>query len=268
MPRPETAIARCRHGLFRYLPNDRYVGRSLELYGEFSEKESRLFDQLVRPGMLVVEVGANIGAHTVHLAQQVGKQGHVIAIEPQHVLHAILVDNLRHNGCDNAQAICCALGDRAGTVALPRIDYAAGTERNFGGVSLGQGEDLVPMLTLDSLQLNNLGLLKVDVEGMEVPVIRGALDTIRRCKPVLYVENDREDSSPALIELITGLGYDLWWHLPPLYNPDNFRGNRNNIFKDLISINMLGLPSGKGHKVALRPVTGPRDSWRRAPGRT
>ena len=50
MSRPETAIARCRHGTFRYLPNDQYVGRSLQLYGEFSELESALFDQLVRPG--------------------------------------------------------------------------------------------------------------------------------------------------------------------------------------------------------------------------
>ncbi len=62
----------CRYGQMLYNLNDQYIGRSLDLYGEFSEGEVDLFRQIVKPGQIVVEVGANLGAHTVFLARQVG----------------------------------------------------------------------------------------------------------------------------------------------------------------------------------------------------
>src|SRR5882724_629800 len=69
------ALKQCRHGPMLYLRRDRFVGRSLDLYGEFSELEARVFDQILAPGAAVIEVGANIGANTVHLAKLVGPNG-------------------------------------------------------------------------------------------------------------------------------------------------------------------------------------------------
>ena len=68
-----TAIAQkqCRHGRMVFLKHDVYIGRSLELYGEYSESEAEVFTQLLRPGDVVIEAGANIGAHTVHIANLV-----------------------------------------------------------------------------------------------------------------------------------------------------------------------------------------------------
>lgn len=264
MPTIETAVARCKHGVLRYLANDQYVGRSLELYGEFSDMEAGLFDQLLKPGATVVEVGANIGALTIHLAQKVGDKGRVIAFEPQRVVHGILVENLQQNGCANTEAICAAVGDHAGIIPMPRIDYADGKLQNFGAVTLGEGTDSAPLLTLDSLRLERLDLLKIDVEGMEASVIEGARETIARCKPILYVENDRKDKSAALIALLMSMGYQLWWHLPPLYSPKNCRGNKVDVFHGVVSVNMLCLPAGKGGNIALRKITSPRDDWQDA----
>ena len=65
----------CRHGLMVYNRNDAYIGRSLDLYGEFSQGETELFQQVVGIGDVVIEVGANIGAHTLRLAQLAGPGG-------------------------------------------------------------------------------------------------------------------------------------------------------------------------------------------------
>lgn len=92
---------------------------------------------------------------------------------------------------------------------------------------------------MDSLGLETCRLIKVNVEGMERDVILGAAETIRRTKPYLYVENDRESKSEDLIRTIASLDYDLYRHKPKLYNPTNFLGNPENIFGDIISANLL-----------------------------
>src|SRR5437667_3081653 len=76
-------VRRCRHGVMLYNLNDVYIGTMLDLYGEFSEGEEEVFRQFLRSGMTVVEVGANIGAHTLSIARHVGPQGRVLAFEPQ-----------------------------------------------------------------------------------------------------------------------------------------------------------------------------------------
>lgn len=70
-----------KHGTFLIPPKDIYIGRSLEVYGEWCEGEVALFAQLLKPGATVVEVGANIGSHTVPIARAVGPTGMVFAIE-------------------------------------------------------------------------------------------------------------------------------------------------------------------------------------------
>jgi hypothetical protein len=91
-------------------------------------------------------------------------------------------------------------------------------------------------------------------------VIAGALETIARCQPVLYVENDRSDRSAALIRLLQDLGYVLYWHLPPLFRPDNFYGNPNNLWPGTVSVDMMCMPKNDGRKIeGMRPVNGPND---------
>src|SRR5687768_6606900 len=83
---PFNRLKDCRYGRMLYNVNDLYVGRSLDLYGEFSEGEVEVFRQLVRPGDLVMDVGANVGAHTVWFAKAVGPGGVVLAFEPQRLV--------------------------------------------------------------------------------------------------------------------------------------------------------------------------------------
>ncbi len=246
---PFNRLKQCRHGLLLYNMHDMYIGRSLELYGEFSEGEIELFGQFLRPGMTVVEVGSNIGAHTVFLAQAVGPAGHVLAFEPQRVVYQTLCANLALNSITNARAWNSAVGNVAGEIVVPLLDYRE--EHNFGGLGLGEHAfgERVPLVTLDSLQLNACHLLKVDVEGMEQNVLEGARQTIGRLKPILYVENDRKDKAAALIRCIDALDYNMYWHTPPMFNPQNHAGNGENAFGSIVSINMLCCPKSMAQQI-------------------
>jgi FkbM family methyltransferase len=245
-----------------YLRRDVYIGRSLELYGEFSEREAQMLSQALGPGATVVEVGANIGTHTVQLAKLVGPQGTVLAFEPQRIIFSLLCANLMLNEQFHVQPIRAAVGDTHGSMPVPVLDPHAA--QNFGGVSLGPSGagDTVPLVMLDDYTLPSLRLLKIDVEGMEIRVLKGARRTIAAHRPLLYVENDRPQNSAALIGLILALGYRLFWHLPPLFNPDNFAGNPENVFPGILSVNMIGVPAEKPSVITgLRDVTGPNDWW-------
>jgi hypothetical protein len=122
--------------------------------------------------------------------------------------------------------------------------------------------DVVPLVMLDDYELSSLRLLKIDVEGMELNVLNGARRTIAAHRPLLYVENDRQQNSEALIGTIMELGYRLYWHLPPLFNPDNFAGNPENVFPGVVSINMIGVPAEMPSSITgLREVSGPNDQW-------
>ena len=233
------SVKNCRYGPMIYNVNDAYVGRSLELYGEFSEGEADLFRQLVVPGDLVVEVGANIGTHTVFLAKSVGPTGAVVAIEPQRVVFQALCGNIAINSLANVLCLNSAAGEKPGSILVPTLDPTA--KNNFGGLPLGGATagETVPMITIDSLNLGRCKLLKVDVEGMEHAVLTGAAQTIARTRPFLYVENDRHDRSAELMKLIDSMEYDMYPHAPPLFNPNNFARNSENVFGRIVSLNLL-----------------------------
>jgi FkbM family methyltransferase len=258
-------LALCRSGPMLYNRNDSYVGASLRKYGEFSAGEAELFRQVVEPGMTVLEIGANLGAHTVDLSRLAGASGVVHAFEPQRLAFQLLCANIALNSCSNVFAHQMAVGVAHGTLAVPLLDPNAAN--NFGGLSLADGQpgEPVPLVTVDEMALPACHFLKLDVEGMEVEALRGAAETISRLRPILYVENDREARSPELISLLQSYRYRLYWHLPPLYHPDNFAMDAENIFGDVVSINLLCLPVESSWVVnGLREVTGPTDSWKQA----
>jgi FkbM family methyltransferase len=261
-------LKRCRYGPMLFLATDEYVGRSLDLYGEFSQAELDLLHPLVFPGSTVLDVGAHVGAQTVGFARKTGPTGLVLAFEPQRLLYEILCANIALGSLRQARAHHAAVGQRSGSIRVPVLDSRS--PGNFGGLSLGglslvgrsRGEE-VAILRIDDLDLDRIDLVKIDVEGMEEEVVAGAENSIRQHRPVLYVENDREETSASLIESLMALDYRLYWHLPPLFHRGNWFGNPENVFGGIVSANMLGLHVTSPHRVeGLRPVRSPKDSWR------
>lgn len=243
-----------RHGRMRYPAHDFIIGRCLDAYGEWSEAEVGICIPLLREGDVVVEAGSNIGSHTLALGRAVGPTGRVYSFEPQKFINGLLNWNVEASGLSQIKVNRMAVGSVAGEVSIPDVDYSR--SGNFGGISMSAvGDDIVPLITIDSLNLDQLRLLKADVEGMEIDVLRGAVATIKRCRPLLYLENDRNDKSDELIKFIDKLGYRLWWHRPKAFQMDNYRKNPVDIFPGLQSINMLCIPEERDAiVVGLDPV--------------
>ena len=233
-------LIKARNGFLLYNKNDMYIGKSIEKYGEFSQLEARVFEQICKDGDVVFEVGANIGTHTVTLAKLVG-EGFVIAFEPQRLVFQSLCANLAINSISNVYAFQEAVSNENGTILIPECDFTK--TNNFGGINIENTKKgtLVNKIKLDNFvnRISSLKLLKIDVEGMEIGVIEGAVELIKKFKPIIYVENDRVEYSKNLIELLWSLDYKLYWHLPKLYNENNYFKDKENIFPNLVSVNMF-----------------------------
>ncbi|MDB5900997.1 MAG: methyltransferase, FkbM family domain protein [Ramlibacter sp.] len=173
------------------------------------------------PGVVAVDGGANVGVHTIEWARQMHGWGRVLAFEAQEYVFYALAGNLAINNCWNASARWCALGETEGHIDIPEPDYLqAGS---FGSLEvrkrqntefIGQevsyaAEDCIrtPMTTIDAQQLERLDFFKLDVEGMEMEVLRGARNTLERCKPIVLVEIIKSDAA-AIGAFFKSLGYE------------------------------------------------------------
>ncbi|MDE0054755.1 MAG: FkbM family methyltransferase [Gammaproteobacteria bacterium] len=143
-----------------------------------------MLEKHVEPGSVVVEVGAHVGSHTLPIARMVGRCGRVYAFEPQRKLYRELHRNLALNGITNVVPLRYAIG--AGEARIIEMDLP--TPGNEGGTGIGTGGDEAELRNLDSFRFERVSVLKIDVEGYEDEVLDGAVDTIRRNRPVVLIE--------------------------------------------------------------------------------
>lgn len=257
------AMVQCRHGLMLLDRRDTAVSRSLLLYGEYSEDECHIFCQILDKGQTVVEAGAHIGAHTLALSALVGREGAVYAFEPQSMLYNMLCANMAINNRTGVKCFQEGLGSKKGTKYYPRVEEDQ--DCNFGGLGLDSDKETghsVNIRTVDELELPACHLIKADVQGMELDVIKGAQATIMKYRPFLYLENEDRVKSPDLIRYLQSLDYLLYWHLPFLFNPCNYFNNMQDSFPGLISANMICIPRSSPAGISgFFPVTGPESFW-------
>lgn len=228
-----------RWGTCEYFLKDEYVGRSMHTYGEYGPDETEKILELRGSG-LFLDVGANIGC----ISQAViASGGRVLAFEPQLEVYDVLCRNLAHAGT-GWEVMNVAVGKEEGVAQMSILDYSA--KNNIGGLSLGLGSNRwgkhrdVPVITLDGLNLKErVTFIKIDVEGYEEQVLRGAKNLIARDKPVLYVEDDRVENSYALRTYIRELGYSFEMHQPYLYRENNFFGHKKNVWKAMYASHNL-----------------------------
>jgi FkbM family methyltransferase len=169
----------------RFDPRDRLIAKRLVLYGKYEEREIEVLCSLVKYGDYVLDVGANIGLHTMYLSRAVGPQGRVIAVEPDPDNLALLKANIEANKCENVIILPCAFGEATGHVDLFQV------EDNRGHLSLADlgetGQSVSVPMQRGEEALEQLGLqptvAKIDVEGAEPLVVSG----LGRHKPNILI---------------------------------------------------------------------------------
>jgi len=156
---------------------------------------------------VLVDVGAYLGSHTIRLAKYFGV---VIAFEPNPEAVRIFKKNLELNGIKNVMLLECALGDQEGELDL----YLRGGSSTLLKGYEGKGKVKVKVRRLDDILYNVLyhnDVIKIDVEGYEEKVIRGALKTIKKHKPIIVIEHheyreykELEGSRERITKLLDG----------------------------------------------------------------
>ncbi len=138
--------------------------------------------------------------------------------------------------------------------------YEKMVHKNFGGIETGYGDLKVEVTTLDNYAwTSKIHLIKIDAEGNEIEILKGAEELIKKWRPMIYIENDHVEKSTELISWFLDHDYRLWWHRPPLFYQGNYKGEEKNVFQTLVSINMFCAPEESGVEVFfLQEVADPR----------
>ncbi|MBL8377513.1 MAG: FkbM family methyltransferase [Burkholderiales bacterium] len=197
------------------------VGTDLREFGTYAQAEldalALIIAQLPADGV-VLDVGANLGVHSLWFSQLVGPRGRVLAFEAQRIVFQMLMGNLALNSIENVYARNVAVGADIGSMRMPVLDY--GSRRNFGGLELSLHSastsldktvsEIVEVVTLDSLALEQVDFIKIDVEGMEQDVLAGARDTLARHRPFLQAEWLGRDAGALPRALLGEYGYRVF----------------------------------------------------------
>ena len=203
-----------------------FVPRELDLHGytlltkgDADQVNAPILARFCAPGTAVIDVGANIGELTVPFARAVGAEGACLAVEPIPFLADAVRRTAFANGLDWVDVFQCAASADTATANL-ELRYSDGRLLDSGGSRLVDAEAkgtiqvaterLDDMVRRSRIGARRVSLVKVDVEGHELPVLRGAGETLRRHRPALAIEigNEAPAARAEMVALLKGHGYE------------------------------------------------------------
>lgn len=212
-------------GLWMQLDTRTLIDWHLLFHGEWERHLRLLFEQLLGAGSVAIDVGANVGAHTLTLARLVGPNGRVLAFEPNPSINHILATNVGLNDIAQVTVYGCALGAAATSLEL-RVPAETSREASNPGlaslVALDTPHDLVTVdvRPLDDLvteaDLQRVDLVKIDVQGYESQVLQGMRGAIEKFSPTIIFEYEDwawRRAGSTFAEVASGFGelsYSLW----------------------------------------------------------
>jgi FkbM family methyltransferase len=227
---PEIAIWRGA-GRVRMPADMRYTTVSAYLLRDWAEPELHELGQLLQPGDVFVDVGANIGLYAVKAAELVGKQGRVIALEPGREVHRRLENNIALNGYGQVELIRGAASDSEGEADLFHTELGNDPQAfSLIPSSLAKKSETVKIHRLDTLVrdrgLARLDLIKIDVEGAEPKVLAGCSEILATLKPAILFEANAylyaggaDHASQDAWALLAAAGYRFFYLRGRRYQP-------------------------------------------------
>lgn len=242
---------------FRFPARDEAVGACLRDHGEFARPELDLLLAYAPDSSgTLVDVGAHIGSLSLPFAA--ARPGwRVVAIEAFHPLADVVRDSASRNGIPNVEVLSVAAGEAAGVAEFPAADLSF--SGNFGSLGLVansgvEGTRKVGVRPLDDIAPPDTRLVKVDVEGFEPSVLRGASRVLRDVRPVWLLETHRAALSgrEQMAALLKPEGYRLFWFFSPFATPLAPKAAPENPGKG--DLGLVALPPGAPNLWDLPPV--------------
>ena len=166
----------------------------------------------------ILDVGANVGSWTLPMARRF-PQNHIHAFECQEILSQCFDRMIDLNNITNVTMHQCAVSDVDSVVEFASVDYSMGgnlgafelepvKNSDFNGFRLNNQITQVKTCTIDSFDFDQVGLVKIDAEGMEHKIVKGAINTLQRCKSVVLFENHKTDLD-KILEIFDQIKYHI-----------------------------------------------------------
>jgi FkbM family methyltransferase len=200
-------------------PQWRGVAKIAYTFRSHYEPELSYLERFLSPGDTFVDIGASFGIYTLAAARLVGQIGQVLSFEPGQAAFRVLVENIQLNGLSNVRPLSIALSDSEGGL---RLYHYADPSRNSLG-STGDAERPFEEVSVESLdavlkrmQVKRVKLIKMDVEGAEELVLRGAGQCLNTNKPTVLFEVNQEASkaldlrSTGAWDCLKSIGYSFY----------------------------------------------------------
>jgi FkbM family methyltransferase len=247
---------------------DGWLSAEFNRHGGYEPATTAVCQALLRPGMVAIDAGANVGYFTVLFAELVSEQGRVLAFEPALSVYKALQRNVRRNKFDHVQTVHAALSNTTGTLALyySTSDVTHSLRHTTRTTEL---TETVDVSTLDAyvqqFRLQRVDLIKIDVEGADLHVLEGATTTLATFRPYVIVEASEASASfgygpEALSQFLAQQRYRVL----ALDQPDPLAWSGD--LKTMPHTNLLGVPIEKSDGIiglldviarARQPITGP-----------
>jgi len=193
-------------------PNDIYIGNELINNGTWEMHIKNLLKGICKEGMTVIDIGANIGTHTILMSKLVGEKGNVYAFEPSKNHVEILFYNLMMNDCFNTKIYSYGCGDKNENMFVDKRFLDTKSRNNFGAIELkkdnSDNDEEIEIRSIDSFDFPNIHIIKIDAEGMENVVINGMKNTISKYKPLIIVEIHDPDVE-NMTNIFNSINYSL-----------------------------------------------------------
>ena len=192
-----------KYGFITLYKNEVYIGDSFKKGNYWDEDSLLMLKQYIDPNRNILEIGGHCGTSTLVYASFLNNDKKVFVYEPQRNMYNLLVQNINQNNLQNKiipnnLGVFCYEGvgtmnnidlDGGGGVVSRRYNEESDLGCNFGGIGLGEHGENVNLTTIDNMKLEDIGYIHCDAQGSENFIFSRGIETITKCRPVIYYEN-------------------------------------------------------------------------------
>ena len=194
------------YGKITLYKNEAYIINSFNNGYYWDIDTLKQLKQYIDPNRNILEIGGHCGTSSIVYSSFLNSENKVYVYEPQFNMYNLLVKNINQNNLENKiisfnAGVFCYNGegkmnnidlDGGGGVVYKRYNEENNLKCNFGGICLGSNGEIIKLVTIDSMNLDNIGFIHCDAQGSESFIFSRAIETIKKYRPVILYENNKE----------------------------------------------------------------------------